>query len=399
MGVPPMLKICSFTSLYPNAEQPQHGIFVENRLQQLAASGRIHINVVAPVPYFPFSAQMFGRYGRYARVPRGEQRHGLEVVHPRYPVLPKVGMDMAPALMHRGVRRFFERWLSAHPGIQALDAHYFYPDGVAAAMLAADHNLPLVITARGSDISEIATFPGPRRRILRAAEQAQAIVTVCDALKRALIELGVAAEKIHTFRNGVDLTQFQPVPHEDIDRAFRRDGPLLLSVGHLIERKGHHLAIEALAKIPGAVLLIAGSGPEEGRLHTLAAQQGVEDRVHFLGQLDPDQLRGYYSAADALVLASSREGWANVLLESMACGTPVVATDIWGTGEVVRAPEAGELIAARHPDAIADGVTRLLQRGIDPAATRAYAERFSWQETTDNLVALFTRIAPAARDS
>jgi glycosyltransferase involved in cell wall biosynthesis len=136
-------------------------------------------------------------------------------------------------------------------------------------------------------------------------------------------------------------------------------------------------------------LIVIGDGPERAGLHALAQKCGVAERVRFVGALPQEGLRNYYGAADALVLASCREGWANVLLESMACGTPVVASKAGGTPEVVSEPEAGELIAERTPSAIADAVKRLFARYPDRAATRRYAQRFGWEETTRGQLQLF----------
>ena len=169
-------------------------------------------------------------------------------------------------------------------------------------------------------------------------------------------------------------------------------GTTLLSVGYLIARKGHELVIQALKQLPDATLLIAGEGPERERLGEIAQQSGVADRVQFLGRLGYSKLADYYGAADVLVLASSREGWANVLLESMACGTPVVATRIWGTPEVVSQACAGQLVEERTPQALANGIRVLLARYPDRSDTRRYAEQFSWDATTAGQKELFTRV-------
>jgi glycosyltransferase involved in cell wall biosynthesis len=144
--------------------------------------------------------------------------------------------------------------------------------------------------------------------------------------------------------------------------------------------------------LPDVKLMVAGSGPDRERLDALARQLGVAGRVRLLGPVPQTELRNYYNAADLLVLASEREGWANVLLESMACGTPVVASAVCGTPEVVTAPEAGRLMAARTPESLVEAV-RLL-RAASPArsATRRYAERFSWDETTQGQIDLFRNI-------
>jgi glycosyltransferase involved in cell wall biosynthesis len=181
------------------------------------------------------------------------------------------------------------------------------------------------------------------------------------------------------------------------DRAAARAGfgltrPTLVSVGHLIDRKGHDLVVRAMADLPEFELLVVGEGEERPKLEALAADPAVAGRVRLTGALPHDRLPDVYSAADALVLASSREGWANVLLEAMACGTPVVASDVWGTPEVVATPEAGELMPERTPDGVVRAVRALFARPLDRAATRSYAEGFSWEDTTQGQLALFRQI-------
>jgi teichuronic acid biosynthesis glycosyltransferase TuaC len=191
----------------------------------------------------------------------------------------------------------------------------------------------------------------------------------------------------------VDLERFRPEPQAEARAKLGWGaGHWLLSVGHLIERKGHHIAIEALAQLPEVRLAIVGAGPEDATLRALAARLGVAERVHFAGQVPNTELRWWYSAADALVLCSSREGWANVLLESMACGTPVVATNIWGTPEVVAAPEAGVLMEERAPAALCRAWALLSQAAKQRSLTREYAERFSWSATTVAQLALFRQV-------
>jgi teichuronic acid biosynthesis glycosyltransferase TuaC len=131
---------------------------------------------------------------------------------------------------------------------------------------------------------------------------------------------------------------------------------------------------------------------ENQSLQNLAHTLGVSERVRFLGTLPQDELRAYYGVADALVLASSREGWANVLLESMACGTPVIATAVGGSAEVVVAPEAGLLLATRSAEALVQAIAQLRNAYPDRAATRRYAERFGWDETTAGQIKLFRDI-------
>ncbi|MES1981082.1 MAG: glycosyltransferase family 4 protein [Pseudomonadota bacterium] len=385
------IKILTFSSLYPNAVQPTNGIFVENRLRHLVASGEVEVKVVAPVPWFPFAGAAFGKYGDYARVPAYDVRHGIEVYHPRYLVVPKIGMSIAPVLMACAVRKTVHSICEQGFDFDLIDAHYFYPDGVAACILADKLRKPFVVTARGTDINLIPMYALPRKWILWAAAKSHAMISVCQALRDEMVDMGIAADKVTALRNGVDLNSFHPGGRDEIRSQLNIAGKMLLSVGYLIERKGHHLVIEALTSLRDYRLYIAGDGEMSAQLKKLALDRGVADRVIFLGSLDRASLRRYMVAADALVLASSREGMANVLLESIACGTPVVATPLWGTPEVVAAPEAGVLTLDRSSAAMAEGVTRLFANYPDRARTRLYAEKFSWDDTTQGQLAIFRR--------
>lgn len=394
------LRILTFSTLFPSSVRPTHGIFVETRLRELLKSGRVEARVVAPVPWFPSSDPRWGEYAKFAATPAREQRNGIDVLHPRYLLLPKVGMTSAPLTMALGARAAVQKLIDEGFDFDLIDAHYYFPDGVAAALLAKWFNKPLTITARGTDLNLIPRYPLPKRMIEWAARRAAGSVGVCAALMDVLRGWGHDPSRLHTLRNGVDLERFRPLPQAAMRAELGVGGePLLLSVGHLIERKGHHIAIEALAALskqrPGARLVVIGEGEEREVLTALAERLGLAGKVTLTGSLPNAELLKWYSAADVLLLCSSREGWANVLLESMACGTPVVATDIWGTPEVVAAPEAGRLVAQRDGAAFAVAVVELLAAGVDRTATRRYAEGFSWQATTEGQLTLFGGIARA----
>jgi glycosyltransferase involved in cell wall biosynthesis len=391
------VRLLTVASLYPNAAMPTFGVFVENRLRRLVAGGAVTSRVVAPVPWFFSRHPRFGAWARWAQVPAAETRHGIAVTHPRYVTLPKVGTAVQPRLLHMALRRHVAALAAAGHRFDVVDAQYYYPDGVAAAWLARELGLPLVITARGTDLNHLPGLAVPRRLIAWAAREAAASICVAGALADVLHGLGAPRERVHVLRNGVDLALFSPG-----DRAAERarqglTGPVVLSVGQLVERKGHHLALAAVAGLPGVTLVIAGGGPERARLLADARRLGITGRVRLLGEVAHEALPALYRAADVLVLASSREGWANVLLEAMACGTPVVATAIWGTPEVVAAPAAGRLVPERTAAALAAGLVALLAAPPARAATRAYAEAFSWDATIQAQAALYRAVAAERR--
>jgi glycosyltransferase involved in cell wall biosynthesis len=390
------LSILTVSTLFPNSTQPSHGIFVKTRLKKLLESGQITSRVIAPVGWMPPLIAYPGA-DHLRQVPARETIDTIPVEHPRYLIIPKVGMTLAPRLLYRSLRKAVGALLASGHKIDLIDAHYFYPDGVAAAWVARDFGLPLVITARGTDLNLIPQYPAPRRMIQAAAQAADGLITVCEALKTPLLELGIAGERVTVLRNGVDLALFRPEPHDTARAQLGLTRRTLASVGHLIARKGHHHVIAALPRLADTDLVIAGDGVEKSALMAQAQSLGVAERIRFLGAVPQAKLRTLYSAVDALVLASSREGWANVLLEAMACGTPVIASSVWGTPEVVAAPEAGVLMDSLDADGVVGGALRLFSALPQRGATRAYAEKFDWQPTTEGQLRLFHQILARRR--
>lgn len=390
----PRIRSLLFSTLYPSSIRPGHGIFVETRLRHLLGSGEVESRVVAPVPWFPLRHPRFGEWGRVGATPHQEVHNGIEVWHPRYLLPPKIGMNIAPIMLALGAYSTIKRLQGEGFDFDLIDAHYYYPDGVAAALLARWFNKPLLITARGTDLNLIAGFAIPRRWIRWANAVANASIAVSRSLAEKLVSLGGDAERAHVLRNGVDLARFNAIDpmQARMELDLPADRHVLVSVGHLVTLKGHDIAIRALVQLPGTHLAIVGSGPERANLLELARAQGVADRVCLAGARPQTELPLWYSAADALVLCSSREGWANVLLEALACGTPVVATDVGGTAEVISAPEAGVLMRARTPAALVDAIQVLLDRYPDRHAVRRYAERFDWAATTQGQVELFRSV-------
>lgn len=388
------MKILVLSSLYPNEVQPRHGIFIEHRVAHLARAGD-EIRVVAPVPWFPSSNPRFGHYAKLASVPKSAERRGVQITYPRYPVIPKIGMTLAPFLMAAALYRHIAE-LRREFDFDVIDSYYLYPDGVAAASLAKWFDVPFAMTALGSDVTQIPDHPPARRMILSATAKAAAVTTVAGALRDELVEIGARPDNISVVLHGVDLDLFSP----PVDRAALREklgmtAQTVLCVGYLVDNKGIDLAIRAIARLSDVRLMIAGTGPCEIALKALAESLGVRDRIDFLGHVDQDSLPELYGAADVVANCSAREGISNVLLEAMACGTPLVATPVWGSPEVVSRKEAGVLTADRSDAAIADGIAHLIASPPDRAKTRTYAETFNWRDTGRQHHALLTEAVTA----
>jgi len=271
MSAPRKVRTLLFSTLYPSSVRPGHGIFVETRLRELLQTGGVDAKVVAPVPWFPSTNKRFGSYAQMAATPARETYHGVDVLHPRYVLPPKVGMTVAPLALALAAIPAVKKLIAEGFEFDVIDAHYYYPDGVAAALLARHFNKPFTVTARGTDLNLIPQYTLPRRMMQWAASRAHASIGVCSALIDVLRGWGIESERLHVMRNGVDLQRFRPVAQQTAKNDIVQGGaPLLISVGYLVERKGHHVAIDALANLlprfPTARLLIVGTGEELPRL-------------------------------------------------------------------------------------------------------------------------------------
>lgn len=386
-------RILSISGLFPNNMQPRNGIFVRERLRQLLRRHEFDLTVMAPVPWFPFKNKVFGQYAQIAGVVSEEQQQGLSVWHPRYFMLPKIGDAFSPLTYARCVLALLTRM--GRRDFDLVDAHYFFPDGAAAVLVARSLNCPVVITARGSDLNLMPAELLAGRWIRWAARHCDAAAGVSLSLCDRLAEIGVPDARRHYLPNGVDQQTFVIRDAPDFREQLSDGRRIILSVGNLIELKGHHLAIEALQQIENAVLVIIGSGPMRESLESLALRCGVGGRVQFVGEISQAELVKYYNAADVLVLASRSEGMPNVVLESLSCGTPVVATDVGGARDLVRSGQAGRLIRNRSVGALENALVSVLESPADPQEVRKSVADFGWNETCGRIAGLFDRLSGA----
>jgi glycosyltransferase involved in cell wall biosynthesis len=385
-----MLRVLTLSSLFPDASRPNFGVFVERQTLGLAALPGVTVEAVAPIGLPPGPLAHHPRYTALAALPDRETWKGLTVHRPRFPLVPGFGA-LNPVLMARALLPLLREIRARFP-FDVIDAEFFFPDGPAAARLGKALGVPISIKARGADIHHWGTQSLCSRQILRAGRSAGGLLAVSAALKADMVAMGLPADKIAVHYTGVDLDRFRPAP----DRAAAKaalgvDGPLLLSIGALIPRKGHDLAIEAVSHLPGATLLIAGEGPARPALEVLIAARGLEHRVRLLGSQPHEALPALAAAADVGVLVSTSEGLANAWVESLACGAPVVISEAGGARELVDRPAAGRIVP-REALAIAAAVADLLDHPPTVADVRAVAERFTWEANAAALRAHLTRI-------
>jgi teichuronic acid biosynthesis glycosyltransferase TuaC len=375
-----MLRVLTLSSLFPDATRPVFGPFVERQTLGLAAHPDVEVRVVAPIGIPPWPLSQHSHYGPVSSLPDEEVWKGLEIRRPRFKHLPGTGGRFDPAMMARALLPLLRDMRETFP-FDVIDAQYFFPDGPAAILLGKALGVPVSIKARGSDLHYWGVRSGTRAMVVDAGRKASGLLAVSAALKADMVALGMPGDHIRVHYTGVDLSMFQIVDRAAAKARQGLAGPVMISIGTLNERKGHRLVIEALRQFPDATLMLIGQGPDRAALEGLARKMGVEQRVKFLGLRPHDALPGLLAAADVMVLASASEGLANVWVEALACGVPIVITNVGGAREVLDRPEAGRLIR-RDVGAIGDAVADILANPPDRAATRQTAERFTWEANT-----------------
>lgn len=385
------------STLYPNVASPRFGTFVARSMESLAARGDWAVTVINPIGMPPMGlGALSERYRALQNTPEHIVEGGVNVYRPRFTLIPKVGARRNASAIAKAALPVAQAIHAAHR-VDLVDAQFFFPDGPAAAVLAEELNRPLTIKARGSDITYWGGVDYACDQMREAASSARGLLSVSEALADQMVTaLGTTRQKIRVHYTGLDRDRFRPLGHtqlrtqlaSELGFALPSAAPLLACVGALVARKGHDIAIEALAHLsaehPEARLLLVGKGEEERSLRTLAKAKGVADRVHLTGAIDHDLLPIILSAADIMVLPTANEGLANVWVEAIACGTPVVTCDVGGARELVTSETAGRLVD-RNAAAVAQGVREVLSTPHDPQEVAALAQAFDWTDHADQL--------------
>jgi teichuronic acid biosynthesis glycosyltransferase TuaC len=393
------MKILTFTSLFPNQNRPDFGIFIFQRISHISSRPGNIVQVVSPAPYFP-SWIPSKRWEAYGQLPRQERIGNLDVYHPRYPLLPGLFMPLHGLLMFLG-SVLLVRKLHRQFHFDCIDAHYIYPDGLAAVLLGKVLGLPVVLSARGTDINVFPSFWTIRPMIVWSLRSAAGIIAVAAALKSAIVNLGLPSEKVCVIPNGVDLERFHPIDKSEARRtlALPVKGKIAISVGSLTEVKNHKLLISAFAKVaeglPDLRLYIVGDGPLRLALENLIRGLRLQEKVSLVGPRPNQELALWFSAADVSCLVSFREGWPNVLMESIACGTPVVATRVGGVPEILCSPGLGA-IAEQNPESVAATLQAAMAREWNRKALALHAQARAWDIVAEEVVLYFASLVSTA---
>lgn len=391
------MRVLSFSYCFPQPGRPTWGVFVAQRLAALAR--QVELEVASPVPTLP----LLGRLGS-ASLPQQDEVMGLKVWRPRFAYLPGLLKSLDARLYARGLHGWLVRYLQKRT-VDLLDAHFVWPDGVGVWLLARQVGLPYAITLRGK-IYPCLDVPAQRRQCADALRNAAAVISVDSRMAQIAVDLGAPADRVHVIPNGVDRKRFQPMNRVEAraQLGLPADGRLLVTVAHLGPRKGHREVIEALRLLPRDVRLVLvggdpAGGANERALKSLARRTGVADRVILAGPQPYDRIPLYFAACDASVLASYREGCPNVVLESLACGRPVVATDVGAVPDLIDEARNGRIVPARDVKSLTEGIRDVFEREWPPEAVRSSRAVRSWDEVAATVVDVLAACVGAERPS
>ncbi len=376
------MRVLSFSYCFPNHGNPTWGVFVYQRLAALAR--REEVRVCSPVPWFPLVSARRAEPG-----PEKEIWEGLTVYRPQFFYFPAILKNHDARFyalgLSRWLREFCQVW---RPDV--LDAHFIWPDGVGVALLAKELKIPYIITLRGK-LYECLPIPSQREQCAAALQHASAVVSVSGPMAVEARKFGVPGDRLVVIPNGVDQEYLRPREK----RACRRElglpeeGRILVTVAHLGHRKGHHEVIHALADLSKDVQLVIVGGPVQGgtpeMLRAVAAEVGVENRLILPGPQPYERVPIYFSAADVSVLASYREGCPNAVLESLACGTPVVASDVGAVRDILPDPHAGRIVRPREVKPLRNALEDVLGREWDPEQVIQASGVKSWDEVAQEV--------------
>ena len=376
--------IVIISNLYPNNVETTKGLFIKQLADSL--SNLCEITVVSPIPFHPLDLI------RKPAIVDKEMINGIVVLHPRYIVIPKMLRSLIGYFFSKGILNTIKS-LKNQGKADIISAHWAYPDGYGASLVAKKLNIPFSVHALGCDINDYTKYKIRRKLIVSALNNSNINIVKSQALKDKITSLGVNSDKTHVIHNGVDQDKFK---RTDVSIArksvqsysnkvkFDDDIKYCLFIGNFQIEKGLNYLLDAFDKIKNEKihLIIIGAGPLQQSVEEQINQLNLNAHVTLVGRVEHQQIPNYMSASDLLCLPSLREGCPNVVLESLSCGTPVVASNVGAVPDIISKKELGVIVPACDPVALAQGLTKglKLKENILPEF-----EWYSWQENAERV--------------
>ncbi|RJQ24529.1 glycosyltransferase family 4 protein [Candidatus Parcubacteria bacterium] len=387
------MKILSVSHIFPNRVLPNYGVFIKERLKAL--SKLVETNIISPVPSFPF-INLFDKYKNYNKIPYIDFLDSLSVCYPKFFLFPKYFNFLDGYFYFHSTNSFFSEQI-LKKNIDLLDFHWVYPDAYAGLKWAKKFNKKIVVTIRGNE--SICYYENSLRKklLINTLQNVDHIISVSNELERKVIEeYGIKKDRVTVIPNGIEPEKFK-----SIDKIMARkycgldkDKKYILSLSRLSHEKGLEYLFEAFAflKVNNAELVVVGDGPLNEALHNMSLKLGIRNKVNFIGSVSHDETINWYNAADVYCLPSLWEGCPNVIIESLACGTPVVSTKVGGIPDLVPNDDYGYLVPAGESGDLAVALNRALNKNWDCQKIAHYGSRNTWDNVADRVVEVFHKV-------
>lgn len=376
------MEILTITTTYPSAIDPNSGISIKNCFLAMDKFDDFKQKIIVPVPHCPKLRKFTSRYEKYEALADMKIHDGKEIYYPRYFTLPSFGLYDDASSMAKAIEENIATIYSEGSSFDLIDGQSLYPDGIAAYKIAKAHNKPLILTARSGDYDWLENNKA-KKQIIEAINYASKIICTCEDLKNLLASLGVPEDKLTVITCGID---------SDIFNIDVMANPLrekyYLSVASLTPPKGHHITLNAFADRLKERLIIVGVGEQRRELKAQAKDLRIHGRVQFIKHLDQKKLAEFYAGATATILMSSVEDTPSALLESLACGTPIIATDVGGVSEVVK-EENGILLKGRSEYHLLNAMNALQGLNKSRKEISKTVSSFTWNDASSKLYGLY----------
>jgi glycosyltransferase involved in cell wall biosynthesis len=371
-----MKNLLILSHMFPNRNDPRLGIFVHDQLQALKSY--YHIQVIAPVPWFP-PIPGFSRWSRHRLLEHQAEYQGIPVSYPRRLTFPKGYGQLIMACHYRHVVHRLCRKLD----FDIIHSHGVWPDGYVASCIGRSFKKPVVITSHGADtyrfLRNLTTGPLVRTALRRSDR----IIAVSAADAQFIQRHDDVKAKLAIICNGVDTQKFHPQDTAAVRKqlALPVDKKIVVFVGYLYPVKGIASLLTAMTLLDSSDLhlVLVGDGLLRQALEQQVRESQLHDRVHFIGEQPHDRIPLWMNCADVFCLPSLNEGWPTVLFEALACGKPVVATHVGGIPEAIHSAQYGILVEPNQPQMLARALHTALAAEWPTNELVAYAGQHSWQ--------------------
>jgi teichuronic acid biosynthesis glycosyltransferase TuaC len=384
------LNILVLTTLFPNAIQTNRAVFTK----QLCVNLRDYtgVMVVAPVPYFP-PLKGFGRWSQYSLIPK-EEHSDIAVYHPRYLVIPKLEM-LTGFNYFIGCLRLLKR-IRKQYRFDVLNVHWAYPDGFAGILLGMVFNVPVVVTAHGSDVYIYSKYPGVRRLLSWTMNKANSVIAVSKALKSEIEMMSTKSQVKVIPCAAVDPHRFRMLEKSQCRKelGLPEDKKIVLFVGNLVHVKGVIHLIEAFNILKDAgqqnlLLILVGDGIDKPVLQDYVRRHDLEATVLVVGRKNHQEIPLWMNSADLFCLPSLSEGMPNVVIEAMACGSPVVGTRVGGVPDIIKTENLGYVVPPADSAALSKAIARALSVEWNHQAISKFAQQMTWDTIARSYKSLF----------